>query len=53
MRDQPQGRRGVHRRGSAQITLDFIMDERARELAGESNRWQDLIRPNATYFVDA
>jgi hypothetical protein len=26
----------------AQITLDFIMDERTRELAGESIRWPDL-----------
>jgi starch-binding outer membrane protein, SusD/RagB family len=34
------------------ITLDFIMDERARELAGEMNRWQDLVRPGAQYFVD-
>lgn len=37
---------------AGQITLDFIMDERARELAGELNRWQDLVRPGAQYFVD-
>jgi len=36
---------------SAMINLDFIMDERARELAGEMNRWQDLVRPGPDYFV--
>jgi starch-binding outer membrane protein, SusD/RagB family len=34
-----------------QMTLDFIMEERARELAGELNRWQDLVRPGADFFV--
>ncbi len=37
---------------AAMINLDFIMDERARELAGEMNRFQDLTRPGAQYFVD-
>jgi starch-binding outer membrane protein, SusD/RagB family len=35
----------------AQITLDFIMDERERELAGEFNRWYDLVRPGPTFFL--
>jgi hypothetical protein len=36
----------------AQVTLDLIMEERERELAGEFNRWYDLVRPGAQYFVD-
>lgn len=27
---------------AAQVTLDFILDERTRELCGESTRWPDL-----------
>ncbi len=37
---------------AGQMTLDYIMDERERELAGEHNRWYDMVRPGATYFVN-
>lgn len=29
----------------AQATIDFLLDERTRELYGEYVRWQDLVRP--------
>ncbi|MES2276126.1 MAG: RagB/SusD family nutrient uptake outer membrane protein [Bacteroidota bacterium] len=29
---------------AASMTLDFILDERSRELCGELSRWQDLVR---------
>ena len=29
---------------AAQLNIDFLLDERSRELAGESTRWFDLVR---------
>ena len=31
----------------AQMDIDYIMDERERELAGEFTRWYDMARPGA------
>ncbi|MDB4917424.1 MAG: hypothetical protein JWM95_5068 [Gemmatimonadetes bacterium] len=32
--------------------LDFLMEERERELAGECTRWYDMTRPGPQFFVD-
>jgi hypothetical protein len=37
---------------SDQITLDFIMDEREREMSGEYTRWDDLHRPGREFFLN-
>ena len=37
---------------AGQMTLDYIMEERERELAGEHNRWYDMVRPGAQFFLD-
>ena len=31
---------------TANLSLDFILDERSRELTGENMRWLDLVRTN-------
>ncbi|MEP6618398.1 MAG: RagB/SusD family nutrient uptake outer membrane protein [bacterium] len=36
---------------AGQINLDFIMDERERELAGEMSRWYDMTRPGVNFFL--
>jgi len=37
---------------AGQMTLDYIMEERERELAGEHNRWYDMVRPGPQFFLD-
>jgi hypothetical protein len=37
---------------AGQMTLDYIMEERERELAGEHDRWYDMVRPGAQFFLD-
>jgi hypothetical protein len=36
---------------AAQVNLNFILDERARELAGEGMRWTDLAARGETTFI--
>jgi hypothetical protein len=33
------------------MTLDYLMEERERELAGEHDRWYDMVRPGAQFFL--
>ncbi len=35
----------------AGMWLDFIMEERERELSGELNRWYDLVRPGPEFYL--
>ncbi len=48
-------RAGAKRADASQIDIDYIMDERIRELFGEEQRWITLSRlscnPNATYVT--
>ncbi len=36
----------------SQVTLDYVMDERERELAGEFTRWYDITRPGVDFFLN-
>ena len=51
-----RSRAGAKRCTAADIDIDYILDERARELFGEEQRWVTLSRlscnPNATYVLD-
>ena len=51
-----RSRAGAKRCTAADIDIDYILDERVRELFGEEQRWVTLSRlscnPNATYVLD-
>lgn len=36
---------------AGQVDLNFIYDERERELGGEMNRWDDMHRPGKAFFL--
>lgn len=42
---------GLNRITAGQVDLNFVMDERERELAGEHVRWMDITRPGKDFFL--
>lgn len=42
----PSGNAAAMEITAAQATMDFLLDERTRELLGENTRWWDLVRTN-------
>lgn len=43
---ETQANRTAMKVGPADMTIDFLLDERGRELVGEEMRWFDLVRTN-------